>query len=171
MPGSVIGTSLNFGFAGNVARTPDCVIAAKPVKSNSNAILFGAPVVLNTDNTYSAPTSVTVTAANFAGVAVAQVKQNLAYNQDVSGSFTAGQACDVLQRGIVCVKVQRGTVTAGGAVYVRTALNTSFPAAVVGGFEAASDGSNSVLLTNCVWNTNVADANGIAELKIRNINN
>ena len=53
----------------------------------------------------------------------------------------------------------------GGAVYVRITANATYPNAVVGGFEAASDTTNSVQLTNAQW-AGTADANGIAELRI-----
>jgi hypothetical protein len=43
--------------------------------------------------------------------------------------------------------------------------NASYPTAVVGGFEASSDSTNSVALTNAKWK-GAADANGIAELEI-----
>jgi hypothetical protein len=71
----------------------------------------------------------------------------------------------MLERGGVTVNVRVGTPTIGGAVYIRTVANASFPDGVVGGFEAAADGSNTVLLTNAKWAT-LKDANGVAELSI-----
>lgn len=175
MSGAVIGKTFGYGYPGSVSRTPDCVIESKPVAANSANIAFGKPVVLNTDNTFSAPTSVALTAANFAGVAVAEVKQQLTYSvgQDVTqgGYYAAEQPADVIQRGIVSVYVAYGTPTAGGAVYVRTVLNGTFPDEVVGDFRTAADGGNTVQLTNCSWNTNLIDAQGVAELKIKTINN
>lgn len=175
MSGSVVGKVLPFGYPGTVSRTPDCVIESKPVKYNSANIEFGKPVVLNADNTFSSPTSESLTATNFAGVAVAEVKQQLSYSvgQDVNqaGYYAAEQPCDVIQRGIVAVKVAYGTPTAGGAVYVRTVLNGSFPNEVVGDFRTAPDSTNTVQLTNCSWNSNMIDSNGVAELKIKYINN
>ena len=50
-------------------------------------------------------------------------------------------------------------------MYIRVKANTSFPKAVVGGFEAVSDTTNSVKITNAQW-AGSADANGIAELRI-----
>jgi hypothetical protein len=172
MPGSSIGTTLNFGFAGTLAYGPDDITEAKPVASDSDNIYFGQPVVLNSDNTFDAPTSTTITAANFAGVARAVTQQNNTYPPDnASGFFAPDQLADVVQRGIVSVFVQRGTPTAGGAVYVRTSLNSSYPNAVVGGFEASSDSSHSVQLTNCSWANGAVDTNGISALKIKTINN
>lgn len=175
MSGSAIGTSLGFGYAGGVARTPDCVIENKALKSDSEDVPFGTPVVLNSDNTFSSPKSVVLTAANFAGVAVAEVKQLTSYqvgqDSDQSGFYAPDQPTDVIQRGIVTVLVVHGTPTAGGAVYVRTAEDTDFPDEEVGDFRADADGLNTVQLTNCSWNTGLVDANGIAELKIKSINN
>lgn len=175
MSGSTIGTRFNFGYPGTVSRTPDCVIESKPVAASSGNIVFGKPVALNADNTFSAPTSVTITAANFAGIAVAEVKQQLSYSvgqdQDQAGYYAAEQPADVIQRGIVSVYVANGVPTSGGAVYVRTALNGAFPGEVIGDFRTSADGGNTVQLTNCSWNTNVKDANGVAELKIKTINN
>lgn len=172
MPGSAYGTTLNFGFGGNVSRTPDCIIAAKAVKSNSVDIPFGTPVILNSDNTISSPKSVTLTAANFLGITVATAQQNNTYPPDnAAGAYEANGIADVLERGVIIVEVSRGTPTAGGAVYVRTALSTEFPAAEIGDFEASADGSQTVQLTNCCWNTGIVDANGMAELKIKSINN
>jgi hypothetical protein len=48
---------------------------------------------------------------------------------------------------------------------MRVAANASYPNAVVGGFEAAADSTNSVKLTNVKWK-GAADANGVAELRI-----
>lgn len=175
MSGKAIGKSLGFGYAGNFSRMPDSIVEALPVASDSDNILFGQPVVLNSDGTLDAPTSTALTAANFAGVALAQVKQFNTYitgqDQTQQGYFSPDQMCDVIQRGIVSVKVAYGTPTAGGAVYVRTALNVAFPDEVVGDFRTASDTTNTVQLTNCCWRDAAIDANGIAELKIKTVNN
>lgn len=173
MPGSTVGITLGLGFAGTVGRTPDILIKNKPVASDSDAIPFGKGVILKTDNTVTAVDS-TLTAANFAGVAIAEVKQNNTYNASNgtgAGEYAPDSPCDYLSRGTIIVKVGRGTPTAGGAVYLRKATSTALPNAEVGDFEAASDGSNSVQLTNCCWETGVMDANNNCELRIKSINN
>ena len=53
---------------------------------------------------------------------------------------------------------------------MRLAENASYPAAVIGGFEAEADGENTAKLENCQWK-GIADANGIAELRILTIIN
>lgn len=169
--GGTVGISLNVGFAGNVSRSNVAFIESKIVKSDSANIPFGFPVLLNSDNTVSLG-GATLTATNFAGVAVAEVKQAMTYvNSNEGGFYATDQACDIIQLGVISVKVQNGTPTAGGAVYVRKSTSTDFPDATIGGFEAESDGAHTVQLTNCTWNTGVMDADGIAELKIKSINN
>ena len=174
MPGSTVGLSLNYGFAGNVSRSgmvPE--IEVHPVKSTSAAIPFGSAVILNTDNTVSLADA-TLTNSNFGGIAVAEVKQLTTYptsTGSTAGQYNASQPADILKRGIACVKVGRGTPAAGGAVYIRTVLNGSYPNSLIGDFEAASDSTNSVQVTNLVWATGKVDANGIAELKLKSQNN
>ena len=68
-------------------------------------------------------------------------------------------------RGSINVKCPRSTPSLGGAVYVRTAVNDSFPGCDVGGFEAEADSGKTQLLGNCQWG-GTADANGVAELII-----
>lgn len=167
MPGKSIGVTMNAGYPGSFARNGDCIIMNRPVKStDSNNIAFGSPVILNSDNTYSAGLA-TLTATNFAGVAVREVKQSVDY-YNPAGAYKPGEPADVIERGNVSVVCNVGTPTSGGAVYVRITANGSIPAGVVGGFEAAADGSNTVQLTNCKWATGIMDANKVTELSILN---
>lgn len=173
MPGSVIGLSLNLGYAGSFSRSVDNITTPRIVKSViSNGaetqpdIAFGEPVILNTDNTYSRFGS-TGTAATFAGVAVREVKQATDY-YSAAGTYKPGEVCDVLTRGSITVKCNAGTPTAGGKVYVRITANASVPTGVVGQFEAAADSTNTIEITNARWKTGKVDANGIAELTILN---
>ena len=94
----------------------------------------------------------------------------LNYLDQGTGQYAVGEAVSVFMRGAINVKCQRGTPALGGAVYVRITANASYSGAVVGGFEAEADGSNSVQLTNCQW-AGPADANGVAELRILTMNN
>ena len=71
----------------------------------------------------------------------------------------------VFMRGSINVYCQRGTPALGGSVYVRITANPTYSTAVVGGFEAEADSTNTVQLTNCQW-AGAPDANGIAELRI-----
>lgn len=169
MSGSTIGTSFNYGFIGNVSTNHPCVIEEKPVVAGGSTIPFGRAVGLNTDNTVFLADA-NLTASNFAGVAVAEVKQITTYSvgQDTaqSGGYLADQPCDVLQQGIVAVNCH-GTPTAGGAVYVR---KNDGSGQLAGEFRTTADGGNTVQLTNCAWASNQKDANGVALLKIKTIN-
>ncbi len=178
MPGNVVGTALNYGFAGTVSRIgKDPIIESRPVKTGTTSIEFGKAVILNTDDTFQLAGS-TLTAANFAGVAYAGAKQGLAYNAgtgeiDQNGSYAADTPCAVVKEGVVSVKVvDSGTPTAGGAVYVRKVVDAdNYPDEALGDFRTAADGSNTVQITNACWNTNRKDANGVAELKLKYVNN
>lgn len=123
MTGSVIQLAMNFGYPGSYARMPDDIVIAKPVKASTDAIPFGYAVMLNTDNTFQKGDA-TLTAANFAGIAVREVRQALVLNDD-QGSYAALTPCDVLVRGNTVIKLARGTATAGGAVNFRIAAQTS----------------------------------------------
>ena len=111
------------------------------------------------------------TAAQFAGVAAAEIKSAMTYLDPSNGQFAPGEAVGVFQRGSINVKCYGTTAPElGGAVYVL--LNTTETAGLtnvpVGSFTAMEDGTtsaNTVQLTNCQWG-GPADANGVAELVI-----
>lgn len=165
MTGSVIGKQLNNGYPGSVSRLADAIIANRPVKSTDTVnVEFGDPVVLNSDNTYS-KFGASSTVAEFAGVAVREVKQSTSYFS-AQGQYEPGYPADVLERGSVTVTCQNGTPTAGGPVYIRILVNATYPNAVVGGYEAVADSTNSLLLTNAQWKTGNLDSNNVAELTL-----
>jgi hypothetical protein len=165
MPGSVVGKSLNLGYAGSISRSADAIIDNRVVKPTDTAnINFGDPVVLNSDNTYSA-FGATGTAVAFAGIAVREVKQATDYFA-AQGFYAPGQPCDVASRGTLTVKCNVGTPTAGSAVYIRTTANVAIPTGVVGGFESAADGTNTILIPNAKWTTGKLDANKVAEVTL-----
>lgn len=171
MPGKAIGIELNLGYPGSVSRSIDTIITPRTVKSvitdnteTEPSIIFGEPVILNSDNTYTR-FGATGTAATFAGIAIREVKQATDYFS-AAGSYLPGETADVIERGSVTVKCNVGTPTAGGKVYVRIAANASIPNGVVGQFEAAADTTNTVEITNARWKTNKLDSNGVAELQI-----
>jgi hypothetical protein len=186
MPGTVIGTSLNYGYAGKISRNADNIIGARFVKSILNgsgvetlqAIPFGKPVVLNTDNSYSlfgdsgAGVSSPL-AATFGGIAVGEVKQMTSYgNVSSAGQYEPAQPCDVLQRGAATVKVvdyANNAPAAGGKVYICTAVGNG--SLVLGDMYATVTptgiGSGTVVeLTNVKFVSGKVDANGICEISI-----
>jgi hypothetical protein len=180
MPGTVIGKSLNLGYAGKVSRNALNQIGARFVKSildgngdeTQPTIPFGFAVVLNVDNSYSkfGATGAGVsapTAANFAGIAVGEVKQVLTYGTNDSGEYAPAQPADVLQAGSATVFCKEGNPTAGGKVYIMTVAGDN---AAVGEFVAtatpAGVGATAVEVPNAQWTTGKQDASGITEITL-----
>lgn len=184
MPGTVIGKSLNLGYAGKISRDIETVVSARFAKSildgNGNetlpAIPFGSAVVLNTDNTYAlfgatGSGVATASATTFAGIAAAEVKQITTYGTAATGSYTGTQSTDVISKGSVTVFCKEGTPVAGGAVYAVTVAATTGGISAVGDIiaQATPAGTGSpatVLITNAKWTTGKLDANLIAELTL-----
>ncbi len=173
MPGTVIGTSMNLGYPGTYSRNSNPQIAARQVKiTDAAGPAFGNPVVLNSDNTVSDVATFiaaggTFTLAILAGIAARIVKTVLTYPPtNAAGGYVPGDMCDTIRHGAVTVKCNVGTPTAGGAVFIRKALNGAIPLGIVGGYEAAADGSNTVAITNMEWTTGQMDANNTAEVSI-----
>lgn len=165
MSGVAIGKNLGLGFAGVPSRQDDNVIRNRISGEESASILFGAPVILATDNTYK-NWAADSTAAVFAGVAVANVKTNqTAYASGAIGSgyYSPNQPVDVLERGSIPVFCKNGTPTAGGAVYIRTVAATGH---AIGDFEAVADEGKNVLITNAKWTTGKIDSSKLAEVTL-----
>lgn len=158
----VIGASMTAGFAGSYARQPDMIVNTRPA-GGSASIPFGAPLVYS--GTEVVQMGASATAAQFVGVAGREIKSSLTYLEQSPGQYNPGDPVSVFMRGSIQVYCQRGTPALGGAVYVRITANGSYETAVVGGFEASADSSNTVQLTNAQWG-GPPDANGIAELVI-----
>ena len=155
-----IGKNMTNGFAGSYAKQPDMIVNTRPAGGNAN-IPFGVALQY-TDGAVTVVGSGT-TAAKFVGVAGREIKSSLSYLDQNQGVYAPGDPVSVFQRGAINVLCQRGTPALGGAVYVRILPNASYSSAVVGGFEAEADSSNTIQLTNAQWGGS-ADENGIAEL-------
>jgi len=185
MPGTVIGKSLNLGYAGKISRNVGNIIGSRFIKSildgngaeTQPSVPFGYPVVLNTDNTFSkfgaSGSGVSAaTAATFGGIAVSEVKQVLTYGSNATGEYTPNQPCDVLEIGTATVFVSDTTAnapTAGGKVYICTAAGNG--SLTVGELFAAvaptGIGTGTVVeLTNVRFTTGKVDANKVAEVTI-----
>lgn len=163
MKGQVIGKTMTHGYAGSYSRQPDSVVNTRPA-GGKEAIPFGLGVAY--DNDGCVVVMGTAGAKNsFVGVAVREVKSAWDYRNQNEGSYLPGDAVPVLMRGSVNVICQRSTPSLGGAVYIRTAVNESYPNCVIGGFEAENDEGKTTLLGNCQWGGQ-ADGNGVAELII-----
>ena len=152
------------GFAGCYARQPDMIVETRPA-GGETPIVFGTPLVYDTDNVSVIPAGATFTAAEFAGVAGFEIKSVLTYLDQAVGQYAPGEPTSVFQRGSINVKCYDGTPALGGTVYVRTGTSETYATGVVGGFSANNESGKTVALTNCQWG-GPADANGIAELVI-----
>ena len=177
-------TGLNLGFVGQITRLDDFVITARPVLSTAALnINFGAPGVIGPtagggDSYQSVADFIgqggTFTAALFAGVCNREVKTNLSYtslgNNGVPqiGSYAPNEECEACERSSILVHLNVGTPASQGTVYVRVAVNGAIPAGVVGGFEAAAAGANTVALTNVKFRTGIVDSNGMVEITLLN---
>lgn len=166
MPGSTIGITMNYGFPGQVSRHGDEISRTRPVKKDTDNIVFGAPVIQNSDGTVQA-FGAAGTAAAFAGVAMRKVKAAKVYPYQNLGYYAAEEPCDILLRGGVSVVCAWGTPTVGAAVYVRTKVvdGTSPAGAVVGDFGAADETGNCVQITNAKWSSG-KDTRNVAELTL-----
>lgn len=149
MAGKVL-NALSKGFAGTVSRSADEIIESF-VNTDTDAILFGNPVVLN-NNGVKNFVGGTSTDPQFVGVAVRIAKTNDTYGVE-DAKYNVGELVDVIKRGTVSVAVTGTTAPAlGGKVYI----------AADGTFTADSTGTE---IKNCVWKTG-KDSDGIAEMAI-----
>jgi len=164
MAGKAIGISMNYGFPGTYARTPDDIVTSRKL-SGSEDVAFGTPVAVKSDGTFE-PVGASFTADKFGGIALRIVKQATAYDNQNESVYKAGEMVNALSRGAIAVKCNVGTPTAGGAVYVRIAANEDITDGVVGGLEAAEDSTNTVKLTNVQWTDGNMDANRVAEVTV-----
>lgn len=165
MSGKAIGISMNYGFPGTYARTPDDIVTSRQLKEGSAPVPFGAALMANSDNTYS-PVDSTFTPSKFGGVALRIVKQAVSYSEQNATEYQPLDLVSALNRGAVVVNCNHGTPTAGGDVYIRIKENSAIVGGVVGGFEAEADGENTVKVPNCQWTNGYVDANGVAEITI-----
>lgn len=160
----IIGKDMPHGFAGCYARQPDMIVETRPA-GGETPIVFGTPLVYDTDSVSVIPAGATFTAAEFAGVAGFEIKSVITYLDQAVGQYATGEPTSVFQRGSINVKCYDGTPALGGTVYVRTGTSETYTTGVVGGFSANNESGKTVALTNCQWG-GPADANGIAELVI-----
>ena len=181
MPGTTIGHNLALGYAGKVSRNPFNKINARQVMSILNGsgveaqpvIPFGATVVTNVDNTYSRFGATgsgvsTPVLANFAGIAVSEVKQSMTYGYGPSvssGQFEPNMPCDVLQAGTTTVICADGTPVANGAVYITTIAGGAIAVGDIVCAVNPTGGGTAILLTNAKFTNGKQDAaTGITEI-------
>lgn len=170
MPAAVIPvTGLIQGPIGSISQSDFPVVTNRLVNpADVKVPSFGDAIVLNLNNTYSSveayivTDSSSVTSTTAIGFAGSNVKTNTVYPNLSSGSiansgfYAAGQPCDGLVRGTITVAVPYGTPAGAGApVYIRTALNGSYPNSKVGSIEGASLTGNTALANGIVFSTGV----------------
>ena len=136
MPGKVIGTSMNVGYPGTQSRQADAIIQNRVA---DGTIAFGLAVKLTADNKWKQIGSGD-TASNVAGIAVREVVQANVYNPQSNPDYLDGTPADVMVRGNCIVKCQKGTPTAGSAVYVRITADDTHPEYLLDGKVAAARG-------------------------------
>lgn len=159
MPGKTIGKSLNYGFAGSFARTPDCITVTRP-NTSGTTILFGTVLVYDEAGGVI-PSDDTFTAEKFVGIAARETKSALNYlSQDNGGVYAPDEAVSVFQRGSIAVICTQGNPIVGGKVYVRVVADIG---KAIGDLEAVADGENNIALTNAQWGGD-KDANSVCEL-------
>lgn len=153
MPATVIPVKgLYLGFVGNISNEGYSLRTARQVQSTDTySVAFGETFILNTNNTYSSVKSAIANGVGIygtmpLGIAASNVNINPTYNtagtndaQTAGGSYTPAAIMDGLVQGTINVSCNNGTPTAGGAVYLRTALNAAIPLGIVGGLEAVVD--------------------------------
>lgn len=157
MAGKVIGTTLPFGYRGNVAASPDTLIIPFTNVGEDN-IDFGEPVIFDaTDN--GVRKIKTTDASGLVGIAVRHIGQPYADNAQ-GYYYKPGDVVDVLVRGSICVEVPVSTgIAAHGAVYV------SKTAGSLGVISCAS-GAGVIQMPNAVFRNGQVDGNKIAEITI-----
>ena len=161
MPGVAIGKKLNFGYRGNVARTPDVIIAPY-CNVGSDAIPYGVPVVYDTTNKGVRMIGTSDTDnTGIIGIAVRHIGQPHSDSSD-GWYYAVGETVDVLLRGSITVELKDVTsIAARGALYVANGNNST----TAGDLYCAS-GSGKVQVPNTFFSTGEYDGNKIAEVTI-----
>ena len=79
------------------------IVETRPCGGNDK-IVFGTPVKYDANGNVVAFAGTGTTAAQFAGVAAAEIKSALTYLDPGNGQFAPGEAVGVFQRGSINVK-------------------------------------------------------------------
>jgi hypothetical protein len=149
------------GFAGMITRVDPSDTEPQIIDSTTPPTAFGIPIKmvngkiqpLATGDAASVVYGFLVRPFPFQG-------QNIAPIVGSTTPPTSGTG-DVLRRGYMSVKVNAGTAAFGGVVYARVAAPSG--AKVIGGIEAAADGTNTVIVANAQF-MSAPDASGNVEI-------
>ena len=159
MAGKVIGKTLPLGFAGNVSRMSDCVIA--PYKydishDQDGHIVYGEPVAYDTTAGGVRKLTASDQATAIIGFAVRRLGQPRTDYAD-GWYYEAGDTVDVLLRGSMSVALEDATGIAPlGAVYVDPATGKLYAATATG----------RLAVPNAKFGTGAADTNKVAEITV-----
>ena len=158
MPGTVIGINMNYGYPGTISRHGDEVSRTRPVKASTDNIKFGAPVAQNSDGTIQLFDE-NFKVADFAGIAMRKVKSAVVYPYQNFGYYSAGEPCDVLERGGIMAVCAWGTPAVGTPVFIRigTTVGVSPTGAAVGDLGAEAEGTPVAGANTYTISTNVAN--------------
>lgn len=155
------------GYPGDVNRAEIASVEAQqitPFGTTGAPPAAGLAVVIDATTGMVRIPAVGDAAAAIYGVLVREYPQQSTLQVDALGNYVpiSQGACSVLKRGYIMIQLGgTASATKNGAVYVR--INGAATGKVIGDFEAASDGGNTVALTNAYF-TGAADSNGITEL-------
>lgn len=163
MSGKVIGKTLDFGYRGTVARTPDVIIQSF-TNVGTDSILFGEPVVYDATNGGVRKIKSTDTDnTGIIGIAVRRMGQPYADNAQ-GWYYAAGDVVDVLVRGTICVELKDATsIAARGALYI---ANGAAGSLTPGDLYAATGTGHAITVPNTYFATGKVDGNKIAEVTI-----
>jgi hypothetical protein len=151
------------GFAGDLQRAEVATIETQQIDSSAPPTVFGVAVKLVAGKVQPINNSAD-TAASVYGInlRVFPIQTNGTDPLGTSTPQTSG-VTDILKRGYVNVALGGvAAATKGGTVYVRVA--TPSAGKPLGGFEAASDTTNTVALPSNCYFTGPADAYGVTEI-------
>ena len=152
------------GVVGSITRPLETTVESVFLNASKPVLSFGAPVKLV--NGKAEPFEVGDDAADFYGVlsrvapSIGGSTAQLFASQLPNTDSVQGLAV----RGYINVACTVGTPARGGIVYVRVVAATG---KLIGDFEATSDTTNSVALTNAVWAVDGKDGANNTEIRIK----
>ena len=155
-------TSLPNGIVGSVSRSINTAVIDTEQASATGAeqpSAYGLPVLLNTYGKAriygSGDSDATI------GFVARIFPEDSVTNTYGSATPDPTRPLSIMRKGFMTVMVNVGTPANGGLVYVRITSNGGNT--IIGGIEATSDSSHTVLITNAKF-TSTKDANGVAEI-------
>lgn len=156
---------MDTGYAGDMSREPapgDIVNEVLDPTVDWSTYGFGMPIVYSATGTVT-PVSSSTTVGQLKGLLVRTFPGRAVSNTGLAAyPQINGGAVDVARRGFMSVALRGAAVPVKGApVYVRIA--NAGAGQVIGGFEAASDGANTLVLPNSQFE-GPAGADGVTEI-------